>query len=143
MLAKQHHMKSILLIDDDEDDCLMFAQALAAVSADLSLSCMQSVDNLMDGIVITQPSMIFIDLHLPKKNGIECLRQIKRHPNCKDIPVVIWSTSLIPNQVLSAYSEGAHYFFAKPCSFQELVKELGKVSNMKTIQERPQVKSYA
>ncbi|MCU7552581.1 response regulator [Chitinophagaceae bacterium LB-8] len=117
-------MKNILLIDDDTDDCLLFEQAMRKVSSDFALSCLPGIDNLYDAIAINQPSMIFIDMQLPKKNGIECLKQIKGHPDFKDIPVVMWSTSHISSYVYTAYREGANYFFQKPCSFSELVNEL-------------------
>jgi CheY-like chemotaxis protein len=61
---------------------------------------------------------------MPKKNGLDLLRQIKDHPDFKDIPVVMWSTSSIYRNKIPADLQDHHYFFQKPCSYQELIQEL-------------------
>lgn len=127
MKPRINHKVSILLIDDDEDDFLFLHQALAALSTNFNLSCIQDVDHLFEVIDIHKPFFIFIDFYLPKRSGLDCLRQIKRHPNYKHIPVVIWSTSRILNQVETACKEGAHAFIEKPNSYKQLVYELSAI----------------
>jgi CheY-like chemotaxis protein len=117
-------MKNILLIDDDEDDCLFMARALAAISNSISLCWTQPTDQLLEMIACNKPSMIFINFYLPKENALDCLRQIRNQPDYKDIPVVMWSTSLIQNNVAAAFWEGARAFVQKPYSLKELIQEL-------------------
>jgi DNA-binding NtrC family response regulator len=126
-MLQENQFKSILLIDDDEDDCLFFKQAMTHLSSDITLICKQSADSLFETIAINKPSLIFIDMHLPKNNGIDCLRKIKTHPQFKNIPVVIWSTSSINSYVIAAYKEGAQYYFQKPCYFFELVDTFKRI----------------
>jgi DNA-binding NtrC family response regulator len=120
------HTKTILLIDDDEDDFLFLSQALAAVSESFVLNCTQSTDHLFDTIDRYRPVLIFIDFYLPKRSGLDLLRQIKNHPKYNHIPVVMWSTSAVPADVMIEI-KGTQHFFQKPCSYKELVVALREI----------------
>jgi DNA-binding NtrC family response regulator len=119
-----NYKKTILLIDDDEDDCFLLCQALAVISDGISLSCTQNTDQLLETIECNKPSLIFIDLHLPKKSGFDCLKQIKSHLDFKDIPVIIWSTSSVTRNAIGADAQELPLFFQKPSCYKELIKEL-------------------
>lgn len=71
---------------------------------------------------------------LPKRSGLELLRQIKGHSDYKYIPVLMWSTSLMPNNVIAAYREGAQAFIQKPSCFKQLVQELRVVLKQQNIE---------
>jgi DNA-binding NtrC family response regulator len=122
-----NYTKTILLIDDDEDDCLFLRQALAAVSDNIALIYKQDTDHFLEAINASNPSLIFIDLHLPKRSGLDLLRQIKSHPDHQHIPVIMWSTSLMLNKVMAAYREGAQAFVQKPYCYTDLVAELSEI----------------
>jgi DNA-binding NtrC family response regulator len=126
MQATVNHIKTILLIDDDEDDCLLLSQALAAVSNNVALKCTQSTDHLLETIGRNQPSLIIIDLYMPKKHGLDLLRQIKNHPEYNDIPVVMWSTSS-PSKNIMAETQGVQHFFQKPHCYKELKRGLKSI----------------
>jgi CheY-like chemotaxis protein len=115
------------LIDDDEDDCYLFHRAVSEISNDLVVNCAYSSDNLLKVLESAQPSIIFIDLHLPKQNGLACLRQIRSIPSLEHIPVIFWSGSCDAKIVTSAYHEGAQYYFEKPCCIKELEEELKNI----------------
>jgi response regulator RpfG family c-di-GMP phosphodiesterase len=117
-------IRNILLIDDDEDDCLFFSLALEAISSTISLSCLQDVDDLLQAIECYKPSLIFLDYHLPKRSGLDCLKQIKSHPHYKHIPVVMWSTTPMQSKEMKASIERVHHFFEKPCSKKDLIEEI-------------------
>jgi CheY-like chemotaxis protein len=121
-----NHSQSVLLIDDDEDDCMLLGQALARVSSSLKLSCIWNTDFLLDSIRRHQPKLIIIDFHMPKRSGLECVHQIKNHPDYKDIPVVMWSTSAISKNLIENI-KGIQHFFQKPANFKELVAELRNI----------------
>ena len=73
-------MTSILLADDDNDDVLLFEHALNEVSANTSLIIARDGQELMEllhSYTLPYPNAIFLDLNMPKKNGIECLQEIK------------------------------------------------------------------
>ncbi len=123
MEAAINAKKNILLIDDDEDDCLFLSHALAAISNNVNLSCTHTIDHLFEAISCIQPSLIFIDYYMPKRNGLDLVKQIKNHSEFKDIPVVMWSTSSVSKNVM-AKTQGVQHFFQKPCCYKELVAEL-------------------
>jgi PleD family two-component response regulator len=120
------YSQSVLLVDDDEDDCMLLGQALATVSNSFKLSCIWNTDFLFDSISSHKPRLIIIDFHMPKKSGLECVRQIKNHPDYKDIPIVMWSTSAISKNLIESI-KGIQHFFQKPANFKELVAELRNV----------------
>jgi DNA-binding NtrC family response regulator len=120
-------MERILLIDDDADDCMFFSKALEALSGHIVLYCEQDVDNLPEAINTSKPSLIFIDFYMPKRCGIDLLRQIKIHPDYNQVPVIMWSTSLLSNNVIEAYREGAQAFIQKPCTYRQFVIELSTI----------------
>lgn len=102
---------NILLIDDDADDCMFLNHGLAMVSDHITMKCKLDVDHLFEAINLSKPSLIFIDYYMPKRSGLDCLRQIKSHSENKHIPVIMWSTSHMRNQVVAAYREGHWHLF--------------------------------
>lgn len=74
------------------------------------------------------PKVIFLDLKLPKVNGIEVLRQIKTDDKTRPIPVVIMTSSSEDRDLKDAYAIGANSYIVKPVVFDDfarLVQELG------------------
>ncbi|MCU7552122.1 response regulator [Chitinophagaceae bacterium LB-8] len=120
-------MKSILLIDDDADDCLFFSKALEIISDYIVLYCEQDADHILKTQGSYKPSLIFIDYYMPKICGIDLLKQIKKHPGYNHIPVIMWSTSLLLNNVEEAYREGAQAFIQKPCTYRQFIIEIGAI----------------
>jgi CheY-like chemotaxis protein len=131
------HNKTILLIDDDTDDCLFFSKALEAISDHIVLKCEQDVDHMLETVGTSKPSLIFMDYYMPKRCGIDLLRQIKNHPEYKPIPVIMWSTSLLLNYIVEAYREGAEAFIQKPGTYQQLVHELSAILKKYGISGQP------
>ena len=66
------------------------------------------------------PLIIFLDLNMPKKNGFECLQEIRKTDKFKDVPVVIFSTSCQQEAINKMYENGASYYICKPNSFLKL-----------------------
>lgn len=115
--------KYIFLVDDDEDDCLLFEDALREISDTTELRTANDGVELMDILenkIPPTPDVIFLDLNMPKKNGFECLTQIRKDKKLKDIPVVIFSTSGEEETINRLYEEGANCYVKKPGSFPKL-----------------------
>ena len=88
--------KFIFLADDDADDCMLFEDALREVSTSTELTTANDgveLINLMETSVPPPPDVIFLDLNMPRKNGFECLEQIRKTKKWASIPVVIFSTT--------------------------------------------------
>jgi chemotaxis family two-component system response regulator Rcp1 len=71
---------------------------------------------------VPRPDLILLDLHLPKKSGIEVLEEIKNDHNLKLIPVVILSTSSAPEDIFKSYSLHANCYITKPVDFVQFTK---------------------
>jgi Response regulator containing CheY-like receiver, AAA-type ATPase, and DNA-binding domains len=123
MLAPQCLSKNIFLADDDEDDRLFFEEALKEVCDDAVLTVAENGDELMEILhrpPIPMPDVIFLDLNMPKKNGFECLAEIKKDGELKKLPIVIFTTSLQEESIKKVYSQGANYYVRKPTDYKQL-----------------------
>jgi CheY-like chemotaxis protein len=113
----------LLLADDDRDDCDLFKDALEelALSADLSIvNDGEQLMALLKDASKTLPEVLFLDLNMPRKNGFECLSEIKSNSLLKDLPVIVFSTSSDRDIVNTLYTAGAHFYISKPNEFDKL-----------------------
>lgn len=120
---------SILLADDDKDDRFFFERALKEVPIPTMLKTVKDGALLMEHLSQKEeplPDVLFLDLNMPRKNGSECLIEIKQNKKLNHIPVIIYSTSLQDDIADKLYENGAHYYLQK-CDFLELPKYLAKV----------------
>ena len=116
---------SILLADDDKDDCLLFKDAIEELAFAASLTMVHDGDQLMrhlERVAANIPDVLFLDLNMPRKNGFECLAEIKKHATLKKLPVVVYSTSQDERNADRLYESGAHCYIFKPSDFEELKK---------------------
>lgn len=119
----------ILLADDDDDDRYFFAQAIQELSGTIKLSTANDGTELLRLLkdTVELPDIIFLDLNMPRKNGLECLEELRQNVHLKNIPVIIYSTSSHPRQVEDTYIKGANLFIQKPDSYTGIKKVLYKV----------------
>jgi CheY-like chemotaxis protein len=114
---------NLLLADDDEDDCMFFKEALEELPVNSSLKTVKDGEQLME-LLTTKPDklpdILFLDINMPRKTGVECLSEIKRHEKLKQLPVIIYSTSLNHEVVDLLYESGAHWYIRKPGNFKKL-----------------------
>jgi CheY-like chemotaxis protein len=124
-------MKNIFLADDDADDRMFFEDALKQVTIPTQLTLsndgLELMRNLESVIEPPPPHIIFLDLNMPRKNGFQCLEEIRNTPKLKDIPVVIFSTTASDEAVNKTYQHGANHYICKPQSFELLVKAIETV----------------
>lgn len=113
---------SIILADDDEDDCLLFSNALSEIPIATDLTTIYNGEKLMEVLKETDdiPLMVFLDINMPRKNGLQCLNEIKQTERLKDIPVIILSTSTALYMIKQLYAAGAQYYMRKPTDYPQL-----------------------
>ena len=122
----------IYLADDDEDDRLIFAEALSEVKfPTITLLTAEDGNKLITALTgrHTLPDLVFLDLNMPKKDGREALKEIKADPRLKNIRVVILTTSKAEEDIYRTYDLSAASYITKPVTFAsmaEVVKVLGK-----------------
>ena len=116
---------NILLADDDIDDCNFFKEALEALPITTELKTVHDGDELLNYLAenTTQlPHVLFLDINMPRKNGFECLAEIKHNDKLKDMPVVMFSTSKALDKINILFKTGADVYIHKPSNFSELVQ---------------------
>jgi CheY-like chemotaxis protein len=116
---------NILLADDDEDDRVFFEKALKMVPLVTNLTIVKDGEELMNYLTNPEeklPHVIFLDVNMPRKDGYECLREIKKNDTLKDLPVVMFSTSNAADKINILFKSGANVYVRKPSSFMELVQ---------------------
>ena len=120
---------SLLLADDDADDCMFFKEALEELPVNSSLKTVNDGEQLMQ-LLTTKPDalpdILFLDLNMPRKTGVECLSEIKRNEKLKALTVIIYSTSLNHDVVNLLYEKGAQGYIRKPGDFTMLKKVILK-----------------
>jgi len=73
------------------------------------------------------PNVLFLDLNMPRKNGIECLSEIKMDDKFNDIAIAIFSTSSSEEHIEETFVLGANIYIKKPSDFSTLKKVLSDV----------------
>lgn len=118
----------ILLADDDHDDTFLFQEALEQVPVESQLSVAENGVDLLQILKDSNspPDIIFLDMNMPVKNGLECLEEIRRTAGYEQVPIVILSTSVAQYLWESAYRSGANLYIQKPTSFNGLIEILKK-----------------
>ena len=113
----------ILIADDDEDDRLLLKEAFEAAGSRLNIAFAQNGLEVFDSLNSNNqcPKVILLDLNMPRKNGLDVLKELKSNPKYNCIPVIIFSTSEVKEQIQTCYKLGASTFIIKPASFQALV----------------------
>ena len=92
----------ILLADDDDDDQLFFNDAIEEVKVNTKVAIVNNGVELMDYLNqsdVELQNLIFLDLNMPRKGGIECLKEIKSNKKFKYISIAIYSTSSSQNDI--------------------------------------------
>lgn len=117
---------SLLLVDNDPDDFMIFSRALDRTGH--QADCCHAMDGrsaleLLEGMEVL-PRFIFLDINMPGMNGLEMLGIMERNPRLRDIPVVMYSTSNSPRDIEDARLLGAWYYLMKPATLPELVDAL-------------------
>ena len=114
---------NILLADDDKDDCLFFKEALEELEVVAQLTLVADGQQLMHRLrsdTDRLPDVLFLDLNMPRINGMECLAEIKQSEKLRQLPVIIFSTSYEQEIVNLLYKSGAQHYIRKPNNFTQL-----------------------
>ncbi|GGA77560.1 response regulator [Flavobacterium palustre] len=120
----------ITLADDDEDDRLFFTDAFEELKINTVVNTVNdgvALMNFLNAPGTVLPNIIFLDLNMPLKSGIECLKEIKANPKFKDIVIAIYSTSSSEEDIENTFVLGANIYIKKPSHFGKLKEVLSEV----------------
>ena len=128
---------TILMVDYDPDDRLLVQEAFEENRLINELATVEDGEELMDFLhrrgkfidTTISPGLILLDLNMPRKSGLEALREIKADQKLRRLPVVILTTSKAEEDIIRSYDLGVNSFIVKPVTFEalvELIKEIDK-----------------
>lgn len=113
---------TLLLVEDNEDDLFFMKRALAAAGVRLSMEVAVDGQAAIDRLQGpgAKPMLMFLDLKLPHKSGLEVLEWIRSRPELRTVIVVVLTSSREDSDVERAYFLGANSFLVKPPSGVQL-----------------------
>lgn len=125
------------MADDDVDDQILLQEALKENNIPNAVHFVENGEELVDFLfkkgrfeeVNCYPSLILLDLNMPKMDGRQALRLLKADPVLKKIPIVVLTTSRSDSDILECYDLGVNSFISKPVNFAELVEVTREISN--------------
>jgi CheY-like chemotaxis protein len=120
----------ILLADDDEDDRLFFKDAFEEIKIKTVVQIVNDGVELMNYLNDEEhslPHLLFLDLNMPRKNGFECLEEIRTSKRLKSLTVAIYSTSGSEKDIEETFVKGANVYIKKPNDFSTLKKVLSEI----------------
>ena len=126
----ENTFKHILLADDDQDHALLFDTIVKKLYPEKALSIVNDGNDLFEFLKQHLPDLIFLDLNMPCKNGIECLNELKSKPAYRSIPVIVYSSSAHLNDIQDSYVHKADFYMVKPFSVKHLELALENIFSM-------------
>jgi CheY-like chemotaxis protein len=127
LVTQPNHTKNIsniVLAEDDIDDQNIFQIALEEIDSAIRTQFVSNGKELLTLLQTAQPDLLFLDLDMPYKNGLECLVEMKNDLQLEKIPVVVFSSTTKPSNIQTAYEMGAHLFFIKPPIYSDYLSSI-------------------
>lgn len=129
-MASNLHIPLWFIIDDDLDDQEIFV--IATEKVDPTITCHFASDGVyaLEKIIndtAFHPQCIFLDVNMPRMNGIECLIELRKINRLNEVPIFMCSTSADSKIILQTKGLGARDFIVKPSTIAEFIKILSKV----------------
>jgi CheY-like chemotaxis protein len=121
---------NIILADDDADDRMFFTDAFEELKITTKVKTFNDGVELMDYLHTDDavfPNVLFLDLNMPRKSGLECLTEIKQSDKFNDMAIAIYSTSASEEDIEKTFVMGANIYIKKPNDFKTLKKVLQEV----------------
>jgi two-component system, chemotaxis family, response regulator Rcp1 len=122
----------ILLIDDHPSDAKLFEHAMRQSAMRANLYWVATAEEGLEFLKrqgrfagVGRPKLVVSDLNMPGLDGFEFLTQARKNPALAAIPIVIFSSSRSPQDVLRCYQLGANSFISKPMSLESFVATIG------------------
>lgn len=139
----------LLILEDDGDDCFLLERALARTGWNGAFYTvhdgMEAVEYLTgigkyeDREKYPYPTTIFVDLKMPRMNGLQFLQWIKEHSEHRVVPTIVLTASDHARDVQCAYASGATSYMVKPGSYKELESLVDMIQRYWTTCRRPEM----
>ncbi len=120
---------NVYLADDDEEDRLLFKEAFEVIKVKHELAFFNTGIALLSELksCTDVPHVIFLDINMPGKSGLQCLKEIREDEKYKDTVIAICSISSLEDTIEEAFIEGANIYIRKTNTEESFVKILTEV----------------
>jgi CheY-like chemotaxis protein len=135
--------KAVLFyVDDDSDDRFFFEEAAHDINENVRL--FETGDQMLESLrhPPPSPSIVFIDLNMPLKNGFEVLQEIRSSEAFRSVPIVVYSTSGEPNTITRCLSLGASFYMTKAIRVSALRKAIDYLLHIDWTTFKPDLKNF-
>lgn len=124
----------ILLVDDDAEDQSIFSDAMESIDNAHPVHCEKNGFDALNYLSSlpnqSLPCVILVDLNMPMMNGSELLVQLKKHEALRNIPVMMYTTSVNPLEKEACLRLGAHCYITKPLTYSQSIEVAEMVTKL-------------
>jgi CheY-like chemotaxis protein len=117
-------IQSILLAEDNLEHCFFFKRALKEVAPGTIFFEVHDGDELLSLLEKFLPDLLFVDLHMPCKDGIQCIKEIREDKAYDSLPIVVFTVSSRDHTIQTSYGFGANLYIIKPDEYAQLMAVL-------------------
>lgn len=135
MKQSSNRPQRVLIVEDNPGDVRLIREAFAEANASIETVVAKDGVEALDYLsqhgtpgAEDRPDLMLLDLNLPRKSGHEVLTTIKADDSLKQIPVVVFSSSAAPKDVVGAYRLRANCYVTKPSDLDELFSAIAQIS---------------
>ncbi|MBC8283906.1 MAG: response regulator [Nitrospinae bacterium] len=124
----------LLIVEDDEDDYFLITQILKKTEIACEVRWAKDGEEAMNYLLrqkewqessnSPRPSLILLDINMPKKNGLEVLQDLQKHPTLKNLFTIVFTSSKNEDNIILAYNHGANSYIQKPSEIEQLTKKV-------------------
>lgn len=136
-MDKQKRKHVLLIVEDDEDDYFFITRTLEKSEFDCDVRWVKDGEDAMNYLLRQKdwkdpqkspiPSLILLDINMPKKNGLEVLMEMRELPSLKNLFTIIFTSSTNKANIISAYDLGANSYFQKPSQIEEFMEGINNI----------------
>lgn len=120
----------VIYADDDKDDFLFFTMALEEIAVNVKLRHASDGDELFELLQQQVPDILFLDIYMPCKDGITCLKEIRQDSRYDSMPVVMLTGSRAENLIERAYRLSANFYVKKTETITDLAAKLKNIFSL-------------
>lgn len=140
IMVMDTNVVEVVLVEDNEEDALLTMRALKKHNLANHLLHLRSGEEVLDFLFEREdnfPKLILLDLKMPKVDGIEVLRRLRKDDKRKLIPVVMLTSSKEEKDVVDSYRLGVNAYIVKPVDFEQFSKAIVKVGFFWVVLNQP------
>ena len=134
MQGREGRKYDVLIVEDNRDDVVFIEEALSESGFDVSLNAVRDGDEAIGYLDMISsgervlPDLVFLDLNLPRRSGLEFLGDMRGRERFRLVPVVVLTTSKAEDDIRKSYENYANSYIVKPIDLNEFIRLIRQVT---------------